>query len=40
MLGMAGEKWHLEFTQHKSGRTCPAASADNLLVLYISDQAS
>ena len=40
MLGLPNHVYHLEFTQHKNGSPCPAPSKDNLLVLYIPDQAS
>jgi uncharacterized glyoxalase superfamily protein PhnB len=34
MLGHPSLSWHLEFTHHKKGSSCPAPSRDNLLVLY------
>ncbi|GHA75519.1 VOC family protein [Pontibacter akesuensis] len=40
MLGLPGFPYHLEFTQHENGSPCPAPSKDNLLVLYIPDEAS
>jgi catechol 2,3-dioxygenase-like lactoylglutathione lyase family enzyme len=39
MLGLPGRQYHLEFTQHAGGSPCPAPSDDNLLVLYIPDEA-
>ncbi|MFN8373015.1 MAG: VOC family protein [Anaerolineae bacterium] len=39
MLGLPGRAFHLEFTQHAHGSPCPAPTADNLLVLYIPNQA-
>ena len=38
MLGLPGNEYHLEFTQHNRGSPCPAPSRDNLLVLYIPDR--
>ena len=35
MLGMPGDRVHLEFTHAESGSPCPAPTKDNLLVLYI-----
>lgn len=40
MIGLPGFPYHLEFTQHEDGSPCPAPSKENLLVLYIPDQAS
>ena len=40
MFGMPTEQFHLEFTQHESGSPCPAPSKDNLLVLYLPDEAT
>ena len=40
MLGLPGHDYHLEFTQHRDGSSCPAPSRDNLLVLYIPDPTS
>jgi catechol 2,3-dioxygenase-like lactoylglutathione lyase family enzyme len=37
MLGMPGNAYHLEFTEHEEPRPCPAPSKDNLLVFYIPD---
>lgn len=37
MLGLPGNTYHLEFTQHRRGSPCPAPSRDNLLVLYVPD---
>ena len=39
MIGLPGLSYHLEFTQHEQGSPCPAPSKDNLLVLYLPDQA-
>jgi catechol 2,3-dioxygenase-like lactoylglutathione lyase family enzyme len=39
MLGLPGKTYHLEFTRHAAGRPCRAPSADNLLVLYVPDEA-
>jgi hypothetical protein len=39
MIGLPGLAYHLEFTQHEQGGPCPAPSKDNLLVLYLPDQA-
>jgi catechol 2,3-dioxygenase-like lactoylglutathione lyase family enzyme len=33
-IGLPGEEYHLELTEHEEGRPCPAPSKDNLLVLY------
>lgn len=38
MIGLPDSSYHLEFTQHKNGSTCPAPTKDNLLVLYIPDK--
>jgi hypothetical protein len=40
MIGMPGNTYHLEFTQHEAGSPCPAPTKDNLLVLYIPNQES
>jgi len=40
MLGLPGTAYHLEFTHHEQGSPCPAPSADNLLVLYLTDPAA
>lgn len=40
MLGLPGAAYHLEFTHHEQGSPCPAPSADNLLVLYLTDPAA
>ena len=40
MLGLPGFPYHLEFTSHQNGSPCPAPTKDNLLVLYIPDQAA
>lgn len=37
MLGLPGEDYHLEFTEHEDGSPCPAPTRDNLLVLYLTD---
>jgi hypothetical protein len=37
MLGLPGEAYHLEFTEHEGGSACPAPTRDNLLVLYLTD---
>ena len=39
MLGLPGRGYHLEFTRHAAGSPCPAPTRDNLLVLYIPDEA-
>lgn len=39
MIGLPGFPYHLEFTQHITGSPCPAPTRDNLLVLYIPDEA-
>lgn len=39
MIGVPGLGWHLEFTQHRDGSPCPAPSRDNLIGLYIPDEA-
>lgn len=39
MLGLPGTGYHLEFTTHVDGSPCPAPTADNLLVLYLHDDA-
>lgn len=38
MLGLPGNPYHLEFTDHVDGSPCYAPSRDNLLVLYIPDK--
>jgi catechol 2,3-dioxygenase-like lactoylglutathione lyase family enzyme len=38
MLGLPGNAYHLEFTEHEKGSACPAPSMDNLLVFYIPDK--
>lgn len=38
MLGLPGNAYHLEFTEHEKGSACPAPSKDNLLVFYIPDK--
>jgi catechol 2,3-dioxygenase-like lactoylglutathione lyase family enzyme len=38
MLGLPGNMYHLEFTEHEEAVPCPAPSKDNLLVLYIPDR--
>jgi catechol 2,3-dioxygenase-like lactoylglutathione lyase family enzyme len=40
LIGMPGDQYHLEFTQHDQGSPGPAPSRDNLLVLYFDDLAS
>src|SRR5215210_2084718 len=35
MLGLPGNEYHLEFTEHEKGSPCPAPTKDNLLVFYI-----
>jgi catechol 2,3-dioxygenase-like lactoylglutathione lyase family enzyme len=40
MLGLPGSAYHLEFTRRAAGSPCPAPSRDNLLVLYIEDEAA
>lgn len=37
MLGLPGRDYHLEFTQHASGAPCSMPSAENLLVLYVTN---
>lgn len=37
MLSLPGTEYHLEFTSHVDGSPCPAPTADNLLVLYFSE---
>ena len=39
MIGLPGFPYHLEFTQHIAGSPGPAPTHDNLLVLYIPDEA-
>lgn len=38
MLGLPGNQYHLEFTEHADASPCPAPTKDNLLVLYIPDK--
>lgn len=42
MLGLPGNDYHLEFTEHAAARgvAYPPPGADNLLVLYIPDRAA
>lgn len=40
MLGLPGRGAHLEFTEHEAGSPCQAPSNDNLLVIYITDEAA
>lgn len=40
MLGLPGKSVHLEFTEHEAGSPCRAPSEDNLLVIYITDEAA
>jgi catechol 2,3-dioxygenase-like lactoylglutathione lyase family enzyme len=40
MIGLPGRDYHLEFTQHVEGSPCPAPSADNLLVFYLTDKSA
>ncbi|MEJ5087485.1 VOC family protein [Brucella pseudogrignonensis] len=40
MLGLPGKNVHLEFTEHDAGSPCRAPSEDNLLVIYITDEAA
>lgn len=35
MFGLPGHDYHLEFTSHVDGSSCPAPTKDNLLVFYI-----
>lgn len=35
MFGLPDKNYHLEFTSHESGTSCPAPTKDNLLVLYL-----
>jgi catechol 2,3-dioxygenase-like lactoylglutathione lyase family enzyme len=39
MLGMPTDQVHLEFTHEDAGSPCPAPTKDNLLVLYLADEA-
>jgi catechol 2,3-dioxygenase-like lactoylglutathione lyase family enzyme len=39
LVGLPGEQCHLEFTSHVDGSPCPAPTRDNLLVLYVADDA-
>ena len=39
LIGLPGEEVHLEFTSHVDGSPGPAPSRDNLLVLYLADEA-
>jgi catechol 2,3-dioxygenase-like lactoylglutathione lyase family enzyme len=38
MLGLPGNAYHLEFTEHEEPQPCPAPSKDNLTVFYIPDR--
>jgi len=38
MLGLPGNRYHLEFTSHVNGSPCPAPTRDNLLVFYVPDR--
>ena len=42
MLGLPGNDYHLEFTEHEAGRGAPCRppDADHLLVLYIPERAA
>ncbi len=40
MVGLPGKGYHLEFTQHEHGSSCPAPTKDNLLVFYIPEKAA
>lgn len=35
MFGLPDEEYHLEFTRHVNGSSCPAPTKDNLLVFYM-----
>ena len=37
MIGLPDSTYHLEFTEHVDGSTCPAPTNDNLLVFYMPD---
>ncbi|RBW70910.1 VOC family protein [Bacillus taeanensis] len=37
MFGLPDADYHLEFTQHSDGSSCPAPTKDNLLVFYMPD---
>jgi len=37
MVGLPNREYHLEFTQHEAGSSCPSPTKDNLLVFYIPD---
>lgn len=39
LIGLPGLPYHLEFTQHVAGSPCPAPTRENLLVLYVPDEA-
>ena len=39
LLGLPGREYHLEFTTHAAGSPGRAPSDDNLLVLYVGDDA-
>ncbi|TCP64031.1 VOC family protein [Baia soyae] len=39
MIGIPDATYHLEFTSHQKGSSCPAPTKDNLLVLYIPNEA-
>lgn len=38
MIGLPDTNYHLEFTKHEDGSSCPAPTKDNLLVLYMPDR--
>ena len=40
MLGLPGEEYHLEFTEHAEGSPGRAPTRENLLVLYLTDRAA
>jgi catechol 2,3-dioxygenase-like lactoylglutathione lyase family enzyme len=40
ILGLPDASCQLELTEHEAGSPCPAPTADNLLVLYMSDRES
>lgn len=37
MMGLPGNSYHLEFTEHEEQTACTAPSKDNLLVFYVPD---
>ncbi|MFS0874805.1 VOC family protein [Solibacillus isronensis] len=39
MIGLPDASYHLEFTEHIDGSSCPAPTEDNLLVFYMPDGA-